>query len=750
MSPVKADDEETDDLLFADGDGDVCDGARTSPRARTAGLEPLASDPEAEPSPWRILVVDDDPEVHVVTHAVLEAVRYQGRPLSIIDATTAVQARDILRDEPDVALVLLDVVMETQDAGLRLVRYVREDLGNAAVRIILRTGQMCQAPEREIITQYDINDYKAKADLTAQQLFTATIAALRAYADVRALEESREALRLANQTLEQRVADRTMALERANRAKSDYLAVMSHEIRTPLNGILGMAQLLLVGDLAPGQRDQAETLHASAESLLIIINDILDFSKLEAGRMDLEALDFEPRRLVRSVITLMQSRAAEKALTLTMEIVETVPGAVRGDPARWRQVLLNLVSNAIKFTETGSVTVSLDMTEDLGDMVRLRCAVLDTGIGISDQARVRLFQDFAQADPSTARLYGGSGLGLSICRRLVDLMGGRIGVDSVLGRGSTFWFEVSLPRGTAPLKATASATLGAMIDQRPTASLRVLVAEDNPINQKVTTLMLERLGHRPTVVATGVEAVTRVAEGGFDLLLTDLRMPAMGGLEAARRIRALPDPAGRLPIIALSASQLAGDEQQCLAVGMDGFVAKPLRLDALFAALAPYANVKPAADATVGDGVSVPLPAAEDDERVLDPEVLGELTKALGQAGVDRMLSAFRQDAQQRIAAVQAALTRGDLGTVGAEAHDLTSTAGTFGLRALSHTAAAVEFAARANRLDESRRLAAALSGRFRTALDALDAQGGGSSEPGDADRSAPDDRGFRALGGRG
>ncbi|WP_343058573.1 ATP-binding protein [Roseospira visakhapatnamensis] len=741
-------DEDDEDLLFAD-DGDP--SVDPDPAGRDASA--LGGDA----TPWRVLVVDDDPEVHVITRTVLRSVTFRGRPLCMIDATSAAEAADILRRDPDVALILLDVVMETEDAGLRLVRQVREDLGNAAVRIILRTGQPGQAPEREVITDYDINDYKAKADLTAQQLFTATIAALRAYADIRALEQSREALRRANQTLEERVAARTRDLERLNRAQSDYLATVSHEIRTPLNGILGMAQLLLADDLPPAQHDQTETIHFSAEALLSIINNILDFSKLEAGRMELEVLDFEPRRLVRGIITLMRSRATEKALVVDARIADSVPPALRGDPGRLRQVVLNLLSNAIKFTEDGSVTLSLDVTEDTGQAVRLRCAVIDTGIGISEEASAHLFEDYSQADRTIARRFGGSGLGLAICRRIVDLMGGRIGVDSHPGQGSTFWFEVTLPRGAAPPRTIATAPLGPPGDGRRQLSLRVLVAEDNPINQKVTTLMLQRLGHRPTVVATGNEAVARAVDGAFDVILTDLRMPVMGGLEAARRIRALSGAAGRVPIIALSASQLAGDEGQCLDAGMDGFVSKPVRLEALFSALAPYAEgvaapTDPALAKRDGPETAPGAAAHADDQDtdalVLDLDILGCLTDALGRAGVGDMLQAFRRDAGRCLVTVDSALVHGDLETVGGEAHDLKSTAGNFGLRALARTAAALEVAARGGHLDEARRLAAGLPARFHAALAALGPGGHGimAADDGESDAGGGPDAGRKAA----
>jgi signal transduction histidine kinase/ActR/RegA family two-component response regulator len=379
------------------------------------------------------------------------------------------------------------------------------------------------------------------------------------------------------------VQARDQALSAA-RTKSLFLATMSHEIRTPMNGILGIANLLADTPTTDDQKRLLQSLQQSAGSLLSIINDVLDFSKIEAGRLTLERTVVQPRVTLDEAIGLMGVVARGKGLTLTGEVAPDVPASVWGDANRLRQIVLNLIGNAIKFTEQGGVTVSIRRAEETAQHVLLRCTVTDTGIGIDPAAQDRLFKAFSQADASTTRKFGGTGLGLAICRQLAELMGGAIGVESTPGHGSTFWFTVRLERMSAEEQSVV-ATVRVPERVAPSAALNVLLVEDTPVNQMVGVRMLKKLGHKVQVANNGAEAITAVAGARYDVVLMDCLMPEVDGFEATRRIRAA-EADGRLPIVALTASVSPEDRRRCIEAGMDAFLSKPVNLAELARVLA--------------------------------------------------------------------------------------------------------------------------------------------------------------------
>jgi signal transduction histidine kinase len=372
-------------------------------------------------------------------------------------------------------------------------------------------------------------------------------------------------------------------IERASRAKSSFLATMSHEVRTPLNGLLGIINLMKYTKLNQQQDEYVETMRYSGETLLTMLNDILDFSKMEAGRLDLEEVPFETSRLVDSVTDLLESRAREKGLAIKAEVFDNVPSFLRADPTRLRQVLLNLTSNAIKFTEKGSITLAVRTIEDPNaksqNRIMLRFEVADTGIGIPPEAHEHLFEDFTQVDSSTSRKYGGTGLGLSICRRIVEMMRGTIDYDSAVGKGSTFWFAIPVAVATAEEVMSMNEKEQDLPVLRP---LNILLAEDNIINQKVAVGLLSQFHHHIDVANNGAEAIEAVQKKKYDLVLMDMQMPVIDGLQATKRIRDMGGDYAKLPVIALSANSLTEEGLDYDSAGVTDHVTKPIRLGHLF------------------------------------------------------------------------------------------------------------------------------------------------------------------------
>jgi signal transduction histidine kinase/CheY-like chemotaxis protein/HPt (histidine-containing phosphotransfer) domain-containing protein len=466
------------------------------------------------------------------------------------------------------------------------------------------------------------------------------------------------------------------AAEAANSAKSVFLANMSHEIRMPMNGVIGMSELLLGTKLNDSQRQYLEMLKQSADSLLDLLNDILDFSKIEAGRMDLDSHEFDLNAIVTETVQAMSVRAYQKRLVLLHHISPDVPTRLIGDDGRLRQILINLIGNAIKFTHKGGVTVEVTVESGTADLLMLHFKINDTGIGIAGDMHERIFEAFTQAESSISRHFGGTGLGLAICRDLVELMHGRIWVDSQPNVGSSFHFTAAFGRTSGISIRPVSPRVEPVVTAH--ASMKILVVEDGHVNQLVSSRMLEKRGHLVTLASSGEEALDFFRSNTFDAILMDVHMPGMNGLEATARIRQIEQAqGGHVPIIAMTASAMKGDRELCLAAGMDDYISKPLRSIELYQVVEQFvhhATLPTPARAVVK---SEPVPVRAPSEG--PPFDAVAFRESAGDDKLMRKLIAiFPEDSQKYIRKAEKALAAGKAQPLYEAAHSLKGMLGVY------------------------------------------------------------------------
>lgn len=536
----------------------------------------------------RVMIVEDE---RIVAFNLRQRLLKLGYEVPAVVASGAQALKGVDEDVPDI--VLMDINIEGDIDGIQ----TAERFGDTSPPVIYLTAH---SEESTLARARSTKPYGYLIKPFSERELHATIQmALQRWDVEKALRAAKKEIEAINGELELRIKERTQQLldakceaELANNAKSLFLANMSHEIRTPLNAVLGLCYLLQKTELTDLQFDYVKKADSAAHYLLGILNDILDFSKVEAGKLDLEEVDFSLDDLLKSVGTIVSVQAQERGLDLNIDENNAGGLALRGDPLRLQQVLMNLSSNAIKFTDNGKVTISVRVLEQMEGGVRLLFSVKDTGAGLSRDQVGRLFEAFQQADSSTTRRYGGTGLGLVICKRLVQLMGGDIGVDSMLGQGSNFYFELLLPQVTVQKAIEESMPLEEAKVRLHSA--RVLLVEDNLLNQEVAGAILRHEGVVVDIADNGLVAVEAIRNKGadyYDLVLMDLQMPELDGFGATQQIRAMPGTA-QLPILAMTADTVKEDRVRCLEVGMSDFIAKPIRIAKLLTTMARWIEPK--------------------------------------------------------------------------------------------------------------------------------------------------------------
>ncbi len=523
---------------------------------------------------------------------------------------------------------------------------------------------------------------------------------------IAALADSRKQVEEHSALLETRIRQRTEALQEAtqkalaaSRAKSEFLANVSHELRTPLNGVMGLMEIVLDDDLAADQRVHLETAQGCARTLLALLNDILDLSKIEAGRLELEKIPFDLRTTAQEAIQSLAPKANEKGITLGRHFDPHLPLQVVGDPLRLRQVMFNLLGNAVKFTDHGSVDLRVEVRRTLGvGSPEVVIEVRDTGAGIPKEKLPVIFDEFTQADGSISRKYGGTGLGLAITRRLVEMHGGQIAVESEVGRGSTF--RVTMPCNIVEQPVAVSPLWNSPTPSRPEVargSARILVVEDNLVNQKIVMTMLGKNGYQVSLADNGGQALTALDTADFDLVLMDVQMPVMDGIEATRRIRG-EERWKHLPIIAMTAHAMQGDRERCLAAGMNGYLSKPVSAAHLAGLLGSL--LRPG----VPDGKAPEEPLAGQLPPPIDRDLVRRLMDIDNDAGLMRgMTLLFLQLAPERLGKLQTAATRQDGLALRTEAHGLGKSAERIAAVAIARCAAQIEASASADDFESAR-----------------------------------------------